>query len=721
MIDTRRSPGGRWGFLLVLAACTATHLRAEFPSPRLDRIDVIGAAAGGSVELEIQGADLEGATQLLFDHPGLTALHLKDRRFKVTVAADVPPGTFDLFVRSKFGISNPKLFAVSKGFQEIAEKEPNDNAATAQAVPLDCIVNGVSDGNREDVYRFSLKKGQRIVLECHAGRLESLMDATMTLSTADGSPVASNGDYDGRDPLLDIVAPADGDYLLSVSDLSFRGGYPYRLIFNTRPQIENVFPRALQVGKANAITAFGRNLGASSTPSTLSIGDRLLDQWKDTVTPAAETSMRGRYEFYEHPTNHSVLPTAATSTLVGMQYRAKIDGFLTAAVPMVLTDGPVTLEAEPNDDPKKPQRIVLPATVSGRFDRERDADWYDFEVGDTGSYLVDVYCERIAGRADPYLVIYDDKDNKVVELDDSGIRSKAFDGFIRDPSGVVKFDAKKKYRLLVQDRYRRGGPRFQYVLSIRRQEPDFLVSAIHSQNPGPGGCNLRKGGSTYLELAVHHRDGLNAPVTIAAEGLPKGVHAIPTKIAGDTRGMLVLWADADAEDFLGPIKLIATSARPTGEVRREVRTYCRSWAQQDLNSSRPMRNLLLCVQDTAPFALTPEKDRVEIVAGGRVSIRIDLKRLWPEFKTGVTAIPLDFPGPFKMGNVTIPEGKTEATVVVEAATGSKPGEYTIALMGQGQVPFGKDQKPGAATPNTLISLPSRPILVTIVAAPAAKK
>jgi hypothetical protein len=102
--------------------------------------------------------------------------------------------------------------------------------------------------------------------------------------------------------------------------------------------------------------------------------------------------------------------------------------------PMLVTNDPVTLEIEPNDDSKKPQSIALPAVVCGRFDKERDADWYEFETVEAGNYSFGVYCERIGGRADPYLVVVDDKDNRVNELDDLGPRVNAFDGHLRDPS-----------------------------------------------------------------------------------------------------------------------------------------------------------------------------------------------------------------------------------------------------------------------------------------------
>ncbi|HEX4611258.1 MAG TPA: hypothetical protein VH092_23905, partial [Urbifossiella sp.] len=223
--------------LLALLALTAAA-RADLPSPRLDRLAPLGAAAGSTVEVEVAGADMEDAAKLLFDHPGITAEPIKDKRFKVTVAGNVPPGTHDARVVGRYGITNPRLFAVSTGLAELAEKEPNDDPGLAQPVPVNAVVNGTSDQGKEDVFRVTARKGQRVVVECFAQRLDSQLDASLTVSAADGRPVASNGDYAGRDPLVEFVAPADGDFLVTLNDLSFRGGHPYRLVVSDRPHVE---------------------------------------------------------------------------------------------------------------------------------------------------------------------------------------------------------------------------------------------------------------------------------------------------------------------------------------------------------------------------------------------------------------------------------------------------------------------------------------------------
>jgi hypothetical protein len=686
----------------VLIAAVAS---ADLPSPRLDRLFPLGAAAGSTAEVEVSGADLDEPKVLLFDHPGIKTEPLTDRKFKVNVAADVPEGTYDARVAGKHGVSSPRLFAISHGLAEVLEKEPNDEPATAQMIGVNSAVHGTSDGNKDDLFKFPAKKGQRIVLDCQAGKLDSMLDATMTLAASDGKLLASSRDYNGRDPLIDFVAPADGEYFVTVHDLSYRGGFPYRLVVTDRSHVEAVFPRAVQAGRPQSVTVYGRNLGPGSRPSAWKVGDLALDEMEETVTAPADVLARGFFRFTDHPTTHSVLPTAATATLTGFQVRG---------VPMLVTGDPVTREVEPNDDPKHPQPIRLPAVVAGRFDRERDADWYEFETPADGSYSLEVYCERVAGRADPYLVVVDDKDNRVSELDDFGPRDNAFDGHLRDPSGIVNLNGKKKYRVLVQDRYRRGGARYQYVLTVRKSVPDFDVAVIHSQNPGPSGMTVRKGGAAYLDVILQRKGGFNGPVTIAAEGMPKGLHMAPTTIPSDSRGAVVLWADGDVPDFVGPVRLTATGVAESVTLTREVRPYTRVWPQPEMNSSRPTRELVVAVAGVAPFGLRPRADRIEVTAGQKTAVKYQLDRA-AGFTGPVTIAPLAFPGSIKANQVTIADGKPETTVSFDVATGTRPGEYTLVVRGQAQVPV--EGAKGRA--NTLAALPARP--VTLVVRPAGKK
>lgn len=695
-----------------------TRAAAELPMPRFDRLVPLGGVAGASVEVEVLGADLEEAARLAFDHPGLSATPVegKERRFKIAIAADTPTGTYDAWLVGKYGVSNPRIFAVLRDLTDVAESEPNNSADKAQLIVVNSVVHGSSDQNDQDVFRFTARRGQRLTVQCRAGKLDSALDPILTLTNSQGTLIAANGDYFGRDPLIDFVAPADGDYLASLSDLSYRGGHPYELIVSDAPQIENAFPRAVRAGETTELTFFGRNLGGGAAAGNRRVNDLPLDELRIAVTPPAEVVDRGKFLFREHPTDHATLPTAATCTLRGFQALTGLPRELGPAVALVVSDQPVTLEREPNDSPEAAQRVELPVVASGRFDGPRDGDWYELGPVEAGTYYVDVYCERIGGRADPYVAVVDEQGNRVAELDDYGHRVNAFDGHLRDPSGSVNLAANKKYRLLVQDRYRRGGDRYQYVLSVRKPNPDFFVAAMHRQNPGPGGLTVGRGGASYLDVVIHGQDGFNGPVTIEAENPPAGLRVEPAVIYGNS-GVVVVRADENSPDSFDSLRLVATGMRGDQSLRREVRPYTRVSNDTNYQSSRPMRQLPVAIRDVAPFVVQFDPAGITVDAGKKIDVRLTLQRRWPDAVNAVTVQPLSFPGNFKLGNQEFKPEMKELTASLEVAAGTRPGEYTLAVQCQSQVPFQKDLK-APAKPNTLVTLPSLPLRVTVTAPPA---
>lgn len=697
------------GAMVFLAS---SSLRAELPTIRFDRLQPLGASAGMSIEVEVKGRDLEDVKFLHFDHPGLQAEWLKDGRFKLTIASDMPPGTYDVRLVGRFGVSNPRMFAVSRGLTDVEEKEPNNTPDKSQSVPINSAVNGTCDGNGQDVFRFAARKEQRLSIECQAGKLDSELDAAMTVTTLSGGIIASSSDYFGRDPFIDFAAPEDGEYLVVVHDLSYRGGMPYRLVISDQPHVENVFPRAVEPGKPVELTALGRNFGTAGEPSSWQIDGRPLEQYRFQYTPPADGLTLGSYRFFEHPTDHTVLPTAATCTLFGEQVQVPIGNGVLRPQPVVFAEGPVTLDTEPNDDAKAPQEIDLPLTVSGRFDKPRDADWFAFTAPEAGSYYVEVFSERIAGRADPFVVVLDEKDARVAELDDYGHRMQAFDGHLRDPVGSVNLQKDKRYRLLVQDRYGRGGARFQYVLTVRRGTPDFFLAAIHRENQEPAGFNLWRGGSNHLDIVLHQRDGFSGPLTITAEGLPPGIHAAPLHMNNETRGTMVLWCDIDAAEAVAPFRLVATGKRGEDELRREVRPYTKVWANANLNSSRPMRELVVATRAQAPFGLRIEPETATVAQKSKLELKVIATRHWPDFKNEIKLLSLQMPGGIRVTDTQIKAGETEATITLDIAT-PRIGNHTIAIQGQAQVPYNKDPQ-ATSRPNTLVSMPTQPITLEIV-------
>jgi len=156
----------------------------------------------------------------------------------VTISSNATPGLCEARVVGRFGVSNPRAFAMGS-LSETIEGSTNNSVASATEVPLQTIVNGHADANAMDYYKFSTKKGQRILIECLAREIDSRMDAALGLLDANGREL----DRNRPGGLLDFTAPGDGQYLLKVHDFTYRGGeeYFYRLSLSTQPHIDFIF------------------------------------------------------------------------------------------------------------------------------------------------------------------------------------------------------------------------------------------------------------------------------------------------------------------------------------------------------------------------------------------------------------------------------------------------------------------------------------------------
>jgi hypothetical protein len=706
MIHPTRLPAYFCSLCALCVLCVES--RAQLPHIRLDRIFPLGGEVDSTVVVEIAGQDLDEVTSLYFDHPGFKAKLVKPNQFQVTIAGNVPVGTHDVRAVGKYGISGARLLAVSKGLTEVREVEPNDTPEKAQAVPMNAAVNGYSDGNGDDFFRFPAKKGERIVIDCQGLRLDSTIRATLILTTAAGKTLARSKPYYGQtDPLLDFVAPAEGDYFLRLHDFTFSGGLPYRLIISNRPQIENVFPPAVVPGEKMEVTIFGRNLPGGKPDPQAVVQGMPLDRLQVSFTVPKDPAALGRFDFISHPASPSL-------TLRGLQIWPKgLENALNPAT-LVYADAPVTLEQEPNDTVDKAQTLKLPTVVCGRFDKPGDADWYSFHLKAGEEVDMILYCERMEMIGDPYLLVTDAKGNELASFDDYGINFNSLAQFHRDPAGVFRAPAEGTYRVLVQDRYRRGGPRFVYALRIAKPVPDFYPVVFHETNPEPTCPVVRQGGSAFYELCLNRRN-FNGPVTIEAEGLPRGVTCPPVHVSQQTEfANVVFTAAADAPEWQGSIRLKAWTTIDGQRLEREVRCSQRRWNIANINTSRVCRSICLAVRSAAPYSLKMPEEKAEVAAGGSFETKVKLERLWPDFTGKVQLIGLNLPPGFNLPTTELPAGKSEVALKFSVAGNVPPGTYSVVVRGDAQVPFRRDSK-GGDKRNVRVADPSTPLTVVVTA------
>jgi hypothetical protein len=154
---------------------------AQLPAARLLTISPLGAKVGSTIEIFVIGQDLDELKQLRFSHPGITAAHVESNLFMVTVGSDIPPGTYDVRAVGKYGASNPRVFSVGV-LKEITKEKNNRN--TPQKVELGTTINGRTDANAIDFYRFSAHAGQRVLVRCEARELDSKLEPVLALDDA---------------------------------------------------------------------------------------------------------------------------------------------------------------------------------------------------------------------------------------------------------------------------------------------------------------------------------------------------------------------------------------------------------------------------------------------------------------------------------------------------------------------------------------------------------
>jgi hypothetical protein len=671
---------------------------AQLPQVRLDSVFPPGARVGTTVEVAVGGVDFDEVAKLHFDHPGLSAVSVGPNKFKVTVAGDVAPGVYDLRVSGKHGVSNPRAFAVSGAGEEIVQKTPNHVPEQAQAVPFGCVVNGQFRGALDDFYRVPLKPGQRAIVEVLAERIDSPLDATLSVLAPDGREVGANADHFGRDPLVDFTADQEGDYLVRVWDFLYRGGSAYRLRIGNFPVVDGVLPLTLGPGETRAVTLLGRNLpGGKLMALPDADGKRretLTVQWTAPTEPHWLVPPRS-FPLDDRYFQRQVLAPAGESNPITAR----------------LFPGEVIARKPDNDAAERAQELPFGGQVQGVLDRYNAAHWYAVALKAKQNCYVEAASARLGAPGDLFIQVLDPKGKLVTELDEWG--SNYGGGcrcYQRDPWGSFTAESEGVYRLVVRNRARDGSPVHRYLLSVGPPRPDFAVYAVWNLAESlRAPRTLLAGGRQALDLVIVKRDHFGSAVECAVEGLPPSIQCPPVRILGNQdRGTLVVTADAGAPAWEGPIRVRCRAKIGETMVERVA------WGSVMLNDvtdvqvqlpSRLARQVWLGVRPgPAPFTLSATAP-AEIVRGTKLPIQFTLQRS-PGFSGKVTITAPLLPNGWKLANAEIAAGAERATAELEIPANAGADVYDLVLRGEGPVK-GRDGKESA------VGLPANPIRVTI--------
>ncbi|MFA6544356.1 MAG: PPC domain-containing protein [Limisphaerales bacterium] len=431
---------------------------------------------------------------------------------EITIAPDAEAGERELRVGTLQGVSNPMPFHVGQlpeyarkpmltanyqvlGKEELAlRKRPVDEVESRISVP--CTVNGQIASGEVNRYRFEARKGQRLVISTRARQLiPYIADAVpgwfqpvLTLYDAEGRELAYDDDYQFKpDPMLLFQIPKDGEYVFAITDAIYRGreDFVYRITVGEMPVVTSIFPLGGRVGDPVAIKMKGWNLEGVE------------------LTPPAKNAGPGIY------------PLAARK-----------DQFVSNRVPFAMGTLPECLEKEPNDTPKRAQKVTLPIIINGRIDRKDDWDVFQFtgRAGDT--VVAEVQARRLDSPLDSVIKLTDAKGALLAFSDDREDLGAGVNTHHADSYFMVKLPADGTYHVHIGDTARNGGEEYAYRLRISAPQPDFALRVV------PSSISLRSRNNTSVTVYAVRKDGFTGPIKLGLKDPPRGFFATPVTLTG---------------------------------------------------------------------------------------------------------------------------------------------------------------------------------------------
>jgi len=180
--------------------------------------------------------------------------------YRLQIPANTGVGVYGLRVANSQGVSNLKLIAVDD-LPSVAQVKPNQELSAAQPLPIPCAVDGTLANLTRDYYKFQVNAGQRLSFEVLGRRLGSPLDSMIRILDSRGREVVYSDDTPGLGPdsqLSHTFAQA-GEYVVELRDIRFQGGatFHYRLRIGDFPCINVPYPMGVRRGSAATLSFAG--------------------------------------------------------------------------------------------------------------------------------------------------------------------------------------------------------------------------------------------------------------------------------------------------------------------------------------------------------------------------------------------------------------------------------------------------------------------------------
>ncbi|MFT5466547.1 MAG: hypothetical protein ACI8UO_001647 [Verrucomicrobiales bacterium] len=662
----------------------------NLPAPQNRHIEAVPTRAGKqgtTVDVLIQGNFIEDPREIVFFRPGIKAVDVKQIEdlerpislahstdaiaqqvtAKFVISPDCPIGEHQFKLRTATQLSTLSTFWVTPYpiHQEIepdGQMGENDTLETAEQLlgESTTVLAKIQSGKTKDLdcYRVHRRKGERISVEIASVRLteihygESEYDLEVRIFDASGKVLTTADDsaLHIQDPVLSILAPEDGDYVIEVTQNLYKGSrfvhYLAHIGDYERPLA--VFPAGGEAGKPLQVSLLGDPSGSIT---------------RELKMPSAERSEDFSYR-----------------------------GDAASALPMRISPYPNAIESD-----AEAETIELPVALNGVISKSAETDRFRIAAKSDQTYRVRVFARGLGIPLDPQLEIVDLDSGEIVASGDDAKHTerglwavaKSFQlPTLLDPSVVWSPAKDGEFEVRIKDMRGLGGPNFVYRIEI---EP--VENAVHSWIYAPVIDSAECSKITAVAIPQNNRWTLNVrlaegqgnpwkgDVRLVPHGLPDGIQmTAPIVRKGQTIVPVEFVAKPGAEPQAGTFRITAEALDGTELV---------SHSQQAMpflshSGARAWHTVIVgryayAITDPAPFRLEVEQPEIPLAKNGELFVNVRLHR-----EQGFTE-PVEVNAYWVPSGVTaqaaarFEEGETELKFSFQANSGVAPDTWQIAL------------------------------------------
>lgn len=533
--------------LTILCAIISTTIYAQKLS--LGYLYPSGGQVGTTVEIEAGGLNINKATKVLFSHEGISAEiepikesaakkrkrrrlndqsspQLADRvKLRITIAADVPCGMYDLRLQGVSGVSNMLPFEVAS-YPNFVENNRASQRNPNRVTSLPAVLCGYVTPGGVDYFNFEGEKGQTIVATVKARQMVPyIADAVpgwfqpvLKIVDSEGREVAYSDDYHHNvDPVIITTLPKNDNYTVIIHDAIYRGreDFNYRIHLGVIPFVTGRYPAYGTVGKSVKQQLEGVNLGATTAKV------KVKKAGYNSLTFTNDIGTSDAVSFYALPKGVKHIQTPKEGAVLNVE--SAISDSLTSTA--------------------KVKRYIINAQM-----RE--------------PIIVELIGRRNGSRIDAVMRLKDCYGKVVAKKDDTEDPLQGMMTFHADP--VLKYTPKRSEVLIleVEDLYQGYGADYHYLLWRHRQMPTFNAFVA------PANITVPAGGTATFRVDITGK--VKRPANLIVEGLPAGFTTSSLNIRGSKRWNVSITAPKDAEVERFPIEVKLEYPTPDGREQANV-------------------------------------------------------------------------------------------------------------------------------------------------------